>query len=437
MTHDDRRIDTGSKKAPASLRGAVAEAYAREGDGIGDHLAAFQARLKREGSSFETHLRERYTDRWRGAPLRAALAVRTNLVVALHEFLAGRGLVNIERVSLSPITDPLAHDVEHVPVIDYKGVPYRTTHSMIYCKMLACMNASVSGIFVDSPNIRLERAHPDGVQRGKYLVDFSQMDIELRRRARIGRDRYFKDPEGVSAILESERERALGFFEDMIVFAMERLCERCGAELSALGVRIDVPSRPFPRFDFDEASAEHGPTGLERAIGSATGHRFFWVLGLLRENYDLVYPYYKADGSVRARAEIPSKDVYNYDLAIGSLLGDGRLGGAYEVLSGGLREWIYEAISGRLVANGVLSALPRFSAGGELENMAELEGYGPFLTAARLSDFEGEPLFPETVGGGLGIERCLYALLNGPVIEKIEDLTFFGKNPDSAPIYLF
>jgi aspartyl/asparaginyl-tRNA synthetase len=404
---------------------------------IGEKLADFQTQLKRDGGSFEAYLRESYTNRWRGAPLRAALAVRTCLVVALHEFLAERGLVNIERVSMSPITDPLAHDVEHVPVITYKGVPYRTTHSMIYCKMLACMNSSISGIFVDSPNIRLERENPDGVQRGKYLIDFSQMDIELRRKARISREQYFGDVKAVSAVLASERDRILGFFEDMIVFAMTRLCDRCSAELSALGVKIEVPSRPFPRFDFDETVAKYGSAGIERAVGAATGHRFFWVLGLLRENYDLVYPYYRVDGSVRERGEIPSTDVYNYDLAMGSLLSDGRLGGTFEVLSGGLREWIYEAISGRLVANGVLSALPRFSAEGELENMAELDGYGPFLTAARLANVEGEPLFPETAGGGLGIERSLFALLNGPMISKIEDLTFFGKNPDSAPIYLF
>jgi asparaginyl-tRNA synthetase len=404
---------------------------------IGEKLADFQAKLKEGGGSFEAHLRSAYTDRWRGGGLRAALAVRTQLVVALHEFLAGRGLVNIERVSMSPITDPLAHDVEHVPVIDYKGVPYRTTHSMIYCKMLACMNREISGIFVDSPNIRLEREHPEGIQRNKYLVDFSQMDVELRREARISKDRYFRDVAGVAADLERERDRVLGFFEEMVVFAMTRVRDRCGAELASLGVRIDVPSRPFPRFDSDEAVAKYGKSNLERAIGAATGSRFFWVLGLLRENYDLVYPYYKADGSVRDRGEIPSKDVYNYDLAMGSTLADGKPGDAYEVLSGGLREWIYEAISGRLVANGVLAALPRFSAEGELENMAELDGYGPFLTAARITNGDGEPLFPETAGGGLGIERSLFALLNGPAIRRIEELTFFGKNPDSAPVYLF
>ena len=89
------------------------------------------------------------------------------------------------------------------------------------------------------------------------------------------------------------------------------------------------------------------------------------------------------------------------------------------------------------MANGVIPELPRFAADGALENMEKLDGYGPFLTAARLAGADGGPLFPETAGGGLGLERCLLALLNGPAIRKIDDLTFFGKNPDSAPLYLF
>jgi aspartyl/asparaginyl-tRNA synthetase len=263
------------------------------------------------------------------------------------------------------------------------------------------------------------------------------MDIELRRERQIGRERYFKDVAGVSRDLAAERDRALDFFEDLIVAATTRIKERCANELSALGVKIDVPSKPFPRFDVDDAQAKHGAKGLERAIGAATGKRFFWILGLIRENYDLVYPFYKADGSARPRGEIPSKDVYNYDLAMGSTLADGSSGDCYEVLSGGLREWIYETISERLVVNGVIPELPRFDANGELQNMAALEGYGPFLCAARLRSADGEGLFPQTAGGGLGIERSLFALLNGPKIKKIEELTFFGKNPDSAPVYLF
>jgi asparaginyl-tRNA synthetase len=405
---------------------------------IGRNLADFQAGLVEKGGSFEGHLRSDYSDRWTGDALRAALGLRTELVLALQDYLAGKGLVNIDRVSMSPVTDPLCHDVEHSPVIPYKGVPYRTTHSMIYGKMLACMNPSIEGIFVDSPNIRLEMASRDGAQRGKYLVDFSQMDVEFRRKGRIGEEMYYGEIETVARVLEIERDRALDLFEGMIRAAIARMAERRGRELAALGIRLEVPDSPFPRYDKDEAMAETGGdlALLEERLGRRSGSQFFWITGLVRENYDLVYPYLRREGK-RAPGTPSSREVFNYDLCAKSLRSDGSEGRAYEVLSGGLREWVYAAMVERLLDNGVIGERPTFTEGGCLANMEALEGYGPFLAAARLRGADGLPLFPETAGGGLGIERCLYALLNGPAIRKIEDVTLFGKNPDSSPLYLF
>jgi len=106
--------------------------------GIGDALFGFQAALKEGGSSLKEYLEKYYYRRWMGDTLLAAVSIRATLATALHEFLADEGLYNIERVQLSPLTDPLAHDVEHVPSISYKGLNYVLTHSMIYSKFLAC-----------------------------------------------------------------------------------------------------------------------------------------------------------------------------------------------------------------------------------------------------------------------------------------------------------
>lgn len=411
---------------------------AEVGGGIGTSLAGYQERLKERGRSFSADVAERYVERWTAEGTGAVLRIRTVLVAALHEFLAGHGLLNIDRVSMSPITDPLAHEVEHSPVIGYKGVSYRTTHSMIYSKMLACMNPAVSGIFVDSPNIRLELPEPSGRQRGKYLVDFSQMDIEFRRRGRIGESMYREEEDAVSALLAAERDRALDFFEDLVRFAVGRVIERESGSLKALGVRLEVPAKPFPRFLKDEATARLGDPagGLEKALGREAGSPFFWILGLYRENYDLVYPY--APGEGLHPADIPSSRIYNYDLCASALPIDGGQGaGAYEVLSGGLREWIYPVIARRLLDNGVIPEEPRFDAAGNILNMEALGGYGPFLAAARLKGADGLSIFPETAGGGLGLERFLFATLQGSVVRRIEDVTLFGKNPDSAELYLF
>ncbi|MBW2005721.1 MAG: hypothetical protein JRI72_14195, partial [Deltaproteobacteria bacterium] len=106
--------------------------------GIGDALFGFQAALKQGGSSLQEYLEKYYYKKWMGDTLLAAVSIRATFVTAMHEFLADEGLCNLERVQLSPLTDPLAHDVEHVPSISYKGLHYVMTHSMIYSKLLAC-----------------------------------------------------------------------------------------------------------------------------------------------------------------------------------------------------------------------------------------------------------------------------------------------------------
>ena len=414
---------------------------------VGQSLFNFQAALKESGSSLGEFIRSHYMDKWRGDQIYHALAIRTTFVNALQLHLAREGLFNVERVSLSPVTDPLAHDVEHTPSIRYKGHTYLTTHSMIYSKLLALFNPRLKGIFVDSPNIRLELESPTRIQRGKYLIDFSQMDIEVRRPRRIDLETYLNDTEKVQKILREDHEEALAFFERLVVSATSAIVEANDGDLKALGVALEVPKSPFPRFRKDEAVARYGTSAIEGPLGRTVSGQFFWITGLLRENYDLIYPYLKPDRRNSSGAESPydkrllaeftSEMIYNYDLVAQSRRrSDGALGPALEVLSGGLREWLYEAIVERLIDNGVLEQRPKV-VGDNVENIHELGGYGPFLLAAWQKDEQGRNLFPETFGGGLGVERCLFALCRGEAIRQVDQVTLFGKNPDSYPLYLF
>ena len=170
---------------------------------IGQSLFGFQAALKQACSSLEEYLEKYYYNKWMGDTLYAALSLRTTFVNAMHQFFADEGLFNLERIQMSPVTDPLAHDVEHIPNIHYKGQLYVMTHSMIYSKFLACHNPKIKGIFVDSPNLRLEIESPDRMQRGKYLIDFSQMDVEVRRNRGIDLETYLKEPEKVKKVLDT------------------------------------------------------------------------------------------------------------------------------------------------------------------------------------------------------------------------------------------
>jgi len=75
---------------------------------IGEDLFHFQASLVQSGSSFEDFIRENYVNKWVGDSIYAAMAIRTNFVTAVNNFLVNEGLLNLERIQISPITDPLA-----------------------------------------------------------------------------------------------------------------------------------------------------------------------------------------------------------------------------------------------------------------------------------------------------------------------------------------
>ena len=208
-------------------------------------------------------------------------------------------------------------------------------------------------------------------------------------------------------------------------------------DTKALGIVLELPKKPFPRFRKDEAIKISNSKAYEKEIGKTIKHQFFWITGLMRENYDLIYPYLKPDGSKTPISEFSSDMIYNYDLCAQSLnRKTNEYGQAYEVFSGAIREWLFKPIIERLLDNKILSVPPEIK-DGNIVNIKELGGYGPFLLAASQKKPDGTPLFPDTFGGGIGIERTLFALCQGEKIQLIDDVMLFGKNPDSHPVYLF
>ena len=402
---------------------------------IGQSLFGFQAALNQGETSLQQHLEKYYFNKWTSDALYSALAIRTTFVNEICRFLADEGLFNIEKLQLSLVTDPLAHDVEHVPNIHYKGQRYVMTHSMIYAKFLACHNPKIKGIFVDSPNIRLEIESPDRRQRGRYLIDFSQIDVEIRRNRGIDFDTYLNEPDKVKPILAEDMDQSMDLFERMLIHAMTQLVEKNENDLKTLGVAIEVPTSPLPRFKLDEAKKKYG-RGFEVKLGEGIKDQFFWLTGLPRENYDLIYPYLTPDGKT-SLSVVTSDMVYNYDICAKSIIRDtGKQTPAVEIFSGAIREWLHEAIVERLLDNGVIPSRPEISEG-NIRNIHELGGYAPFLIMTHRKDEHGRRSFPETFGGGIGVERTLYAICRGPVLDRIEDITCFGKNPDSHQIYMF
>ncbi len=404
---------------------------------IGESLYRFQSAINESGSTMEDYIREHYLNKWISDEMYHAAAIRTSFINAATRFMTDEGLFNLERVMLSIITDPLAHDIEHTPSIPYKGHTYLTTHSMIYSKFLACSNPNIKGIFVDSPNIRLEIESPMRLQRGKYLADFSQLDVELRRNRGLTLDDYYYNSEKVTEILNEDMKKIMNFFERLIIAACEEINKRNADSLKSLGVVLEVPRSPFPAYMKDDAVKKYGPRNYEEKTGEDTKSQFYWITGLLRENYDLVYPYLLPHNKKVDMKKINSPNIFNYDICAKSIdAKSGKQSSAKEILSGAIREWLFEPIIERIYDNQVLPAR-HILKDGNIENINELGGYGPFLYFASMKNAAGKSVFPDTMGGGIGVERTLYSILRGEKIKKIDDITFFGKNPDSHPLYLF
>jgi len=401
---------------------------------IGQRLAAHQEELAAQGCSLWEDIHNAYVRKWLSPTMAHVARIRTALVEGMTAFLVGEGLVNLERVQMSLVTDPLAHEVERLAEIPYRDGTYVATHSMIYAKILACFNPHLRGVFVDSPNVRLEL--PGMQQRGRYLLDFSQLDVELRRPHQLSEEDYFADPDAVGEVLREELQLALSFFAAMVRAGVTRVRERASASLEALGVELAPWPERLPVFYLDEALAKYPRGEVEARLGEETPSQAFFVVGLLRENYDLVYPFLDREGRPRPLSGVPSREIFNYDLVVKGLSRDGQVFPAVEVLSGGLREWIPKAIVARLLSQGIVPEPPLF-VNGHLANAARLGGYGPFLAVVWGCEQGLLPPFPATMGAGVGIERLLWAILRGKDVRTIEDVTFFGKNPDSRKLFLF
>ncbi|MFH1393706.1 MAG: asparagine synthetase A [Candidatus Micrarchaeota archaeon] len=224
------------------------------------------------------------------------LRVQSAVLRSLHDFMWNENLVQLMPVMLSPFTDPLAHKV-YEGSLEYEGQKLQLTKSMILHKQLSLMREDLKGIYIVSPNIRLE--HGETGRSGRHLIEFSQVDIELKG----AKGREFR-----------------GLLERLYLHMFSYAKRECSDSLKRLGREVKMPYAPFPVYESSELEREFGPD-WEREI-SLKETQPFWVLDHYREFYDKEDPV--------------SKKHINYDLMYPEGLGEG--------LSGAERETDYDVI---------------------------------------------------------------------------------------------
>jgi len=236
--------------------------------------------------------------------------IKSEIVRSAGEYLRGQGFIEILPVLLSPITDPLRHET-YDGKVDYYGVPYQLTKSMIFHKQIALR--TVPKIFCFSPNVRMEPA--ERASFGRYLAEFVQLDLEVR---------------------DASRDDIMNLGEGLVVAVFTSVLASCGEELELLGRRLSVPSRPFARVTYDDAAVRFGEP-FDDAL-SSTLDEPAWVIDFprrVREFYD---------------REDPDRPDVLLDMDLMYPQGYG------EALSGGEREFEHDRINDRLARDDIPTA---------------------------------------------------------------------------------
>ncbi|MFW9843523.1 MAG: asparagine synthetase A [Candidatus Thorarchaeota archaeon] len=221
--------------------------------------------------------------------------VQTEALLAIHDFLYREELVQLMPVILSPVTDPLNHSV-YDATITYNNQQLQLTKSMILHKQVAISTLDNRGIYIVSPNVRLEK----GLHTYRHLLEFSQLDIELR---------------------EASAREFMTLMENLMVCIFRRVKITCSEELERLGSEIRLPKRPFNVYTSMSLLEEYG-SGYESEISHIEKDPF-WITDFEREFYD------KEDPNNRGH-------YINYDLFYPE--------GYQEALSGGERDYEYDVL---------------------------------------------------------------------------------------------
>ena len=186
------------------------------------------------------------------------------------------------------------------------------------------------------------------------------------------------------------KERSTEDFMELVngmissVFSFVR--QECAEDLRALGRELRMPVLPLKVYESEELREEHGDAF--ETILSEKAEDPFWVLNFRREFYD--------------REDRQRRGYYhNYDIFWPEGFG--------EALSGGERESDYDEIVRSMKERGT-----------------NMDDYRTYLEMAR------QGLIPQTVGGGMGIERMVRFLTGQG---HVKDVTLFPRVPGERTVF--
>ncbi|MDK2950371.1 MAG: asparaginyl-tRNA synthetase [Kosmotogales bacterium] len=237
--------------------------------------------------------------------VQTATKIKAKVIQYAESYLRSEGFIELLPTMISPLTDPLNHEVVNAS-FDYYGTKFSITQSMIFHKQIA-LN-SFDKIFIVSPNVRLETSEKMG--SGVHLYEFTQVDLEVKG---------------------ATREDIMEIIEKLFIYTISKIKEECADELKKIGSDVKIPKKGFPKVKYLEGLKEYGEDF--ESIISKKSTEPFWLIDIpleKREFYD--------------RLSSDDKTLLDMDLILPYGYG--------EALSGGEREFEYETIIKRMKQRG-------------------------------------------------------------------------------------
>ena len=208
------------------------------------------------------------------------LTIQSSLLQSMRNFMISEGFLEILPTIISPITDPLNHDIFDA-TIDYYGYSYSITKSMILQKQVSTL--VTDKIFSMSPNLRLELENR--YEDGRHLIEFVQMDME---------------------IANAKREEIMEIMEKLLINTISEITVIHTKLIDKYNPDLKVPKTNFKIIRVEDAIKKFGEN--YESILSRKETEPFWLIdipimdrefydkqNLSNPNYlldfDLIYPY--------------------------------------------------------------------------------------------------------------------------------------------------
>jgi asparaginyl-tRNA synthetase len=295
------------------------------------------------------------------------LKIQDEIVSQIRVFLKKEGFVEILAPIIGPVTDPGIRGAKQVS-IDYYGAEFKVMSSMILYKQM--MINVFPKVFALSPNVRLEPT--ETIKTRRHLTEFRQIDLE---------------------VVNATYKDLIDLGERMLCYVIRKIKQKHGKELREERRQLEVPRRPFKRYEYREVLEILKNFGVNVEYGSEIPWDGEELLSKIhREPFWIMEFPVTARGFYYLEHEEKSGILRDFDLLYPEGFG--------EAISGGEREYRYEKVVNRMVKSG--------------ENIAD---YGWYLEMLK------NGILP-SAGFGIGVERLTRFICG---LENIWDAVPFPK----------